>query len=101
MGGDRPRIGVCTFLHRQFKVPLSSMKRVADSQRVSGSNSPNTNCKGENAAKALHEGGSKEEIAFDRSSGCSRAGNWFPRTSLRSCMCEVRPSGRSAFIPAR
>jgi len=30
--GEVPAIGVCTFCNRQFKVPLESMKRVADAQ---------------------------------------------------------------------
>jgi len=30
--GTVPAVGVCTFCNRQFKVPLSSMKRVADAQ---------------------------------------------------------------------
>jgi hypothetical protein len=30
--GEVPTIGVCTFCNRQFKVPLESMKRVADAQ---------------------------------------------------------------------
>jgi hypothetical protein len=32
MIGQVPAIGVCTFCNREFKVPLTAMKRVADSQ---------------------------------------------------------------------
>ena len=27
-----PAVGVCTFCNRQFKVPMTAMKRVADAQ---------------------------------------------------------------------
>jgi hypothetical protein len=30
--GTVPAIGVCTFCNRQFNVPMSAMKRVADAQ---------------------------------------------------------------------
>jgi hypothetical protein len=30
--GTVPAIGLCTFCNRQFKVPLDSMKRIADAQ---------------------------------------------------------------------
>jgi hypothetical protein len=43
-------IGVCTLCNRQFKVPLSSMKRVADAQESLRVQFTEHKCKGENAS---------------------------------------------------
>lgn len=32
--GTIPAIGICTFCNRQFKVPMTAMKRVADAQET-------------------------------------------------------------------
>jgi len=64
----------------------------------SGSQFTEHKCKARMPAKALHGGGLEEEIAFDRSSGCSRAGNWFLDFAQIVHVARYAP-GRSAFIP--
>jgi hypothetical protein len=51
--GTVPAIGVCTLCNREFKVPMTAMKRVADAQRVLGSNLPSTSASVRIPAKPL------------------------------------------------
>jgi len=50
--GQVPAIGVCTFCNRQFKVPLESMKRVADAQWNLDLQFKEHKCKREDASQA-------------------------------------------------
>jgi hypothetical protein len=50
--GEVPAIGVCTFCNRQFKVPLESMKRVADAQWNLDLQFKEHKCKREDASQA-------------------------------------------------
>jgi hypothetical protein len=49
--GTVPAIGVCTFCNRQFKVPLTAMKRVADAQESLRLQFTEHKCKGEMASE--------------------------------------------------
>jgi hypothetical protein len=49
--GTVPAIGVCTLCNRQFKVPLTSMKRVADAQESLRVQFTEHNCKPEDDAQ--------------------------------------------------
>jgi hypothetical protein len=51
MGGHRSR-GVCTFCNRQFKAPMSSMRRVADAQESLRVQLTEHKCKREDASQA-------------------------------------------------
>jgi hypothetical protein len=50
--GTIPAIGVCTYCSRQFKVPLESMKRVADAQWNLDLQFKEHKCKREDASQA-------------------------------------------------
>ena len=47
--GQVPAIGVCTVCNRQFKVPLTAMKRVADAQESLRLQFAEHKCKGDDA----------------------------------------------------
>jgi hypothetical protein len=50
--GTVPAIGVCTFCNRQFKVPITAMKRVADAQQALRLQFAGHDCKGEGEIRA-------------------------------------------------
>jgi hypothetical protein len=50
--GTVPALGVCTFCNRQFKVPMESMKRVADAQWNLDLQFREHKCKREDASQA-------------------------------------------------
>jgi hypothetical protein len=54
--GQVPAIGVCTFCNRQFKVPLTAMKRVADAQESLRLQFTEHKCKGEMASENASSG---------------------------------------------
>lgn len=51
--GQVPATGVCNLCNRQFKAPMTAMKRVADGKRVLGSNLQATNATLKTPAKPL------------------------------------------------
>jgi hypothetical protein len=54
--GQVPAIGVCTLCNRQFKVPLTAMKRVADAQESLRLQFTEHKCKGETASESASSG---------------------------------------------
>jgi hypothetical protein len=48
--GQVPAIGVCTVCNRQFKVPMTAMKRVADAQESLRLQFTEHKCKGDDAS---------------------------------------------------
>jgi hypothetical protein len=50
--GQVPAIGGCTFCNREFKVPMTAMRRVADAQESLRVQFAEHKCKGEDASQA-------------------------------------------------
>ena len=57
--GQVPAIGVCTFCNRPFKVPLESMKRVADAEWNLDLQFKDHKCKREDASQSSARRGTK------------------------------------------
>ena len=49
--GTLPAVAVCTCCNHEFKVPMSSMKRVSDAQQVLKSAFAEHDCKSEDASR--------------------------------------------------
>jgi hypothetical protein len=57
--GTVPALGVCTFCNRQFKVPIESMKRLADAQWNLDLQLREHKCKREDASQSSARRGAK------------------------------------------